>query len=233
MLTGKELGRAISAALAIKGYGAKAALARHLRIKPPSVADMTEFGRIDKAKLTALWGFFSDVVGPSHWGMDQYPWADKGLTLEKKRLSEPPNTELGPEIRGRVPLISWVQAGAWCETVDMFEPGDAEEWLPCPVKHGDRTFVLIVRGPSMFNPHGNHSFKDGDMIFVDPDRQAENGSLVVVRLDDAKEATFKKLVIEGESRHLQALNPAWPEQIIRIDGNATICGVAISKMEKL
>jgi SOS-response transcriptional repressor LexA len=143
------------------------------------------------------------------------------------------NTSPGPNIRGNVPLISWVQAGAWCETVDIFEPGYAEEWMPCPVNHGDRTFVLKVRGESMFNPHGRPSFIDGDLIFVDPDRQPEHGSLVVVRMDDAKDATFKKLMIEGDRKYLRALNPAWPEQIIQIDGNATICGVVIFKGEML
>lgn len=143
------------------------------------------------------------------------------------------NTELGPDIIGRVPLISWVQAGAWAEIIDNMAAGDAEEWLPCPVRHSDRTFVLRVRGESMFDPHGRPSFQDGDLIFVDPERQAEHGSLVVVRLDDDKEATFKKLVVEGEHRYLRALNPAWPEQIIQINGNATICGVVIFKGERL
>lgn len=143
------------------------------------------------------------------------------------------NTEVGPDVLGRVPMISWVQAGAWSEIIDNFLPGEAEEWLPCPVKHSEKTFVLRVRGPSMHNPHGRPSFQDGDLIFVDPDRDAIQGSLVVVRLDDVNEATFKQLVIEGEKKYLRALNPAWPEQIIQINGNATICGVVIFKGEKL
>lgn len=85
----------------------------------------------------------------------------------------------------------------------------------------------------MFNPQGRPSFQEGDMIFVDPERQAENGSLVIVRLDDAKEATFKKLVVEGEKRYLRALNPVWPEPIIKVNGDATICGVVIGKWERI
>lgn len=85
----------------------------------------------------------------------------------------------------------------------------------------------------MNNPHGQPSFNDGDLIFVDPDRQWENGSLIVVRLDDEKEATFKKLVIEGNRKFLRPLNPLWPDQVIEINGNATICGVAIFKGGKL
>lgn len=143
------------------------------------------------------------------------------------------NTSASGKTYSAVPHISWVQAGEWSEIIDNFMPGDAEEWLPCPVSHGPRTFVLTVRGESMNNPHGQPSFNDGDLIFVDPDRQWENGSLIVVRLDDEKEATFKKLVIEGNRKFLRPLNPAWPDQVIEINGNATICGVAIFKGGKL
>lgn len=144
-----------------------------------------------------------------------------------------PNTEPGPDIQGRVPLISWVQAGAWSEIIDNLAPGDAEEWISCPVSHSPATFVLRVRGESMLNPYGRPSFHDGDLIFVDPERPAVHGSLVVVRLDDDKEATFKRLVVEGDRRYLKALNPAWPEPMMQINGHATICGVVIFKGERL
>lgn len=144
-----------------------------------------------------------------------------------------PNTEPGPDIHGRVPLISWVQAGAWSEIIDNLAPGDAEEWISCPASHSPATFVLRVRGESMLNPYGRPSFHDGDLIFVDPERPAVHGSLVVVRLDDDKEATFKRLVVEGDRRYLKALNPAWPEPMMQINGHATICGVVIFKGERL
>lgn len=138
---------------------------------------------------------------------------------------------IGPT--GKVPLISWVQAGDWCEAIDNFQPGDADEWYMCPVNHSASTYVLQVRGESMYNPGGRPSFQEGDLIFVDPEKGAEHGSLVVVRLDDQKEVTFKKLIIEGDRKYLKALNPSWPEPIIQINGNATMCGVVIFKGEKL
>lgn len=130
------------------------------------------------------------------------------------------------------PLISWVQAGAWNPAIDNFAPGDAEEWLPCPLRHGPQTYVLRIRGESMLNPSGQQSFKDGDLIFVDPSREAVHGSLVVVRLEDSADAVFKKLVIEGDQKYLRALNPAWPEPMMKINGNAALCGVVIGKLER-
>ena len=139
------------------------------------------------------------------------------------------NTMAGSDIQGVVPVISWVTAGQWTEVPNPYEPGIAEEWRPCPKKHGNRTFALRVRGISMENPGGKYSYSDGDIIFVDPARQPENGSRVIVQMEGNKEATFKQLVIEGDRQWLKALNPAWPEKIIEINGTATICGVIIGK----
>lgn len=136
-----------------------------------------------------------------------------------------------PSTARTVPIVSWIQAGEWCDIVDNFGPGDADEWLPCPVRHGPRTYALIVRGISMFDPTGAYSFKDGDTIFVDPDGDARHRSLVVARLDDEHEATFKQLIIEGDQRMIQALNPSWPNRIIPVNGNCSICGVVIGKVE--
>lgn len=136
-------------------------------------------------------------------------------------------------IKGLVPVISWVQAGSWSEVSDIYAIGDAEQWLPCPASHGPRTFALRVRGLSMYNPNERHSFNDGDIIFVDPDRCAIHRSLIVAKLTDTQEATFKQLLIEDDQQFLMALNPSWPDRIFRINGNAEICGVAIAKHEPL
>jgi SOS-response transcriptional repressor LexA len=123
-----------------------------------------------------------------------------------------------------VPLISWVQAGAWGEIVDNFAAGDAEEWMICPRRHGKHTFALKVRGVSM-----RPRYEDGDIIFVDPDAAADHGKNVVVRLENEKEATFKQLVIEDGRKFLRALNPEWTPRIMEINERATICGVVIGK----
>lgn len=145
------------------------------------------------------------------------------------------DANVGEDIRvkGLIPVISWVQAGSWCEVSDIYAVGDAEEWLPCPVAHGPRTYAVRIRGESMYNPHERWSFRDGDIIFVDPDRDAIHRSFVVAKLTDTQEATFKQLIIEGDQKYLKALNPSWPEQIMRINGNAEFSGVAIAKHESL
>ncbi|MGL5470042.1 MAG: LexA family protein [Shewanella sp.] len=131
----------------------------------------------------------------------------------------------------RVPLISWAAAGHWASIEDPFTPDDADYWLPCPVKHSSKTFALKIRSLSMHNPYGVPSFNDGDVVFVDPEREASNKSLVVIRMEDAKEATFKRLLIDNGAMFLEALNPSWPSRIFKVEERATICGVVVARLE--
>lgn len=69
MLSGPALGAAIKAAIEKKQVPKKE-LAAHFGVKPPSVQDWIKNGTIRKDRFLALVGYFSDVVEPSHWGMD-------------------------------------------------------------------------------------------------------------------------------------------------------------------
>lgn len=140
-----------------------------------------------------------------------------GITDSKDTNS---NVSLGPTIKAAVPLISWVQAGAWSEITEI-KAYDAERFM-CPVNCSDLTFALKVQGVSM-----EPKFYDGDLIFVDPEAECIHGSYVVARLDDDNQATFKQLIIEGGHKFLKAANPAWPEQLIPINGNCTLVGKVI------
>ncbi|MCM1500667.1 MAG: hypothetical protein NC124_19570 [Clostridium sp.] len=134
------------------------------------------------------------------------------------------------EIHGLVPVVSWVAAGSWTPMADQtIEPS---EWLPCPVKHGNGTYALIVRGQSMYNPGGERSFRDGDIIFVDPTIEPKHRDFVIARLDNESEATFKQLVLEDGKKILMAINPEWKPRFIPINGNATMLGVVIGKVER-
>lgn len=79
----------------------------------------------------------------------------------------------------------------------------------------------------MENPGSYPSFRDGDIIFVDPDREALHKSLVIAKRENEQHAVFKQLVMEGDRRYLKALNPAWPEPVIELKEGASIVGVVI------
>lgn len=95
MFTGERLGEAIREAIRLKGI-TQVSLAKHFGVQPPSIQDWIKRGVIAKEKLPELWMFFSDVVGPEHWGLSSFP------SLPDKNH----NVEEGPDIQGLVPLIS-------------------------------------------------------------------------------------------------------------------------------
>ncbi|EGY53117.1 LexA family protein [Neisseria shayeganii] len=212
MLTGKELGDAIAKAIELKKVK-KADVATEFGVKAPSVSGWIKTGRISKEHLDKLVTYFSDVVGPEHFGIN----FDVNVTQ-------------APDIQPAIPLISSVQAGTWAEIIDNFQPGDADEWLNTTTKHSGSSFALKVSGESMKNPGSRYSFDDGDIILVDPEKPYHNGSLVVVRLNGDKKATFKKLIIEEGKMYLKALNPDWPDPIIPMTDEAQICGVVFEKI---
>lgn len=75
MLNGKDLGRAIEQAINKKlssgSVKSKTEIARHFNVKLPSIYDWIKKGSISKDKLPELWSYFSDVVGPEHWGLKE------------------------------------------------------------------------------------------------------------------------------------------------------------------
>lgn len=207
--------------------GSAASLARIARTSESYLSQIRN--RLPTAKGTPrsvgdeLAAKLEEATGKPHGWMDE-PHSPAGTGKETTRAA--PNAEFGPQVHGLYPLISWVQAGDWMEISGSFDFDDAEDLLPCPIRCSKDTFVLRVRGESM-----EPKFSDGDLIFVDPQAATGNGKFVVVRLVDTNEAVFKQLILEGGRQYLKALNPDWPNRIIEVESNASICGVVVFKGE--
>jgi SOS-response transcriptional repressor LexA len=126
---------------------------------------------------------------------------------------------------GKVPLISWVQAGAWCEAISNTEAYDADSWLSCPVPISNQGYALKVHGDSMTNPGPGRSYPAGCIIFVDPDAETKTGDRVIARVPRTNEATFKILVEDAGRQYLRPINPQYP--IIDITEETHICGKVV------
>lgn len=111
-----------------------------------------------------------------------------------------------------IPVISWVQAGALAEAVDLHAAGVSGEGDPAfsTKNHGPHAFGLRVEGDSMAP-----RFLPGDIIVVDPDIRCENGCPCVVVLNG--EATFKIFRETAEAISLEPMNKKYPEIIVRKD----------------
>lgn len=126
----------------------------------------------------------------------------------------------------KYPVISFVQAGNWTEACEPYTLSEIDEWYESEVSVQGSAFWLKVEGDSMTAPTGV-SIPEGSLVLVDTGREPTNGSLVIAKLTDTNEATFKKLVLDG-AKYLKALNPAYPA--ITINGNCKIIGVVVQMM---
>lgn len=116
---------------------------------------------------------------------------------------------------GRIPVISYVQAGDFSEVVDNFGPGEAEEWAETTKPVNRHTFALRVTGDSM-----EPLFPEGTIIVVEPEMDPLPGDYVIAKNGDA--ATFKQLVSDAGEWYLKPLNNRYP---IKLLGESRIIGV--------
>lgn len=129
-------------------------------------------------------------------------------------------------LHGYSPEISWVQAGHWAEVCDINTDPETTNWYPRPPGASEQTFVLRVVGESMMP-----DYPPGRLIFVDPEQVPLPNDDVVAVMTESNEATFKRLIEEpGSPRMLKALNPAWTNPYLEINGNCQIIGVVIADM---
>lgn len=71
MLSGEALGAAIREAMSLKNV-TQQDVAKEFDVLQPSVSYWARTGRIKKDKLDHLMRYFSDVVGPEHWGLTAF-----------------------------------------------------------------------------------------------------------------------------------------------------------------
>jgi SOS-response transcriptional repressor LexA len=185
-------------------------------LKPRNIVELAEI-----LKVSAHWLTTGEDQNKAIAQLDDM-LAKQKIFNEHHNISNEHNT-----VVNLVPLISWVQAGAWSEVIDNFLPGDTDQYYPCPEKHSKSTFALTVVGESMYP-----DFIPGEIIYVDPEVEASSGSCVVVRQNGDLDATFKQLMFDGSKRYLKALNPSWPVPIIEMLPDAVICGVVIGSYRK-
>lgn len=128
----------------------------------------------------------------------------------------------------KLPVIGSIAAGVWCEGHGNFDPRDAEEWIDAPGPVGPNAFILRVEGISM-----EPKFLEGDKIVIDPALEALPGHFVAAKRSRDHATTLKQLKQEGSEQYLFALNPDWPERIIKMSEEWTICGRARWKITDL
>lgn len=140
------------------------------------------------------------------------------------------NVEAAPRLKGLVPVINEVQAGAWTDIKTGFDESDISEWIPTIDANSRYSFGLRVVGDSMFNPYEKRSLVEGMIVIVDPEKQANHRSIVVARLADSDKATVKELVVDGDKSYLRPFNQQYA--IIPIVEGMVIIGTVVGAFSK-
>lgn len=178
MLNGKEFGKAIETAIALKlrsgAVSTKTAIAKHFNVKLPSIADWIKKGSISKDKLPELWRYFSDVVGPEHWGLSAGEWPS-GLSSETSSIPLPDTKTTGHKIpihtddSFQVPLLA--NSGSMGDGVAQLDGDMVIGAMTLQVGWASKHLPHVLPGNLRFiHGYGDSmkpTFTDGDILLVD------------------------------------------------------------------
>jgi hypothetical protein len=189
MLTGHELGKAIEAAMRLKGVS-PTEVAHHFGVRSPSVHGWLKTGRIGKDKLKELFDYFSEVVGPDHWGLKQQthvslidatlpPTIGMKITSIPAIATPPPGSRVDvwetladlPHGGAYVQVPHYdveVSAGDGCQWVDHANNDPLvfrARWFQARGAKPEDCRAIYVRGDSMAP-----TLNDGDTVLIDVSR---------------------------------------------------------------
>jgi len=150
-------------------------------------------------------------------------WLHNGTIIDKT-IDPKKNTEEKTIEKKSIPILTWEQVAHFVNP-NQFQ-AEIKEYVPNFFVDTPRWYALRIKNDVMTVPIGNHtSFKEKDIIIVDPDKTVEHGNFIIALLPRSKEATFKQYVIDGGASYLKPLNPQYP--ITSIDKGMHVCGVVI------
>jgi SOS-response transcriptional repressor LexA len=126
----------------------------------------------------------------------------------------------------KIPLISYVQAGALVLNSQITSELGDFEYVLTDMDWSENAFALKIQGDSM-----QPEFKEGDVVIIDPEIQPHPGEFVVAK-NGEHEATFKKYrplaqtFAAKEAFELVPLNPDYPT-IPAVQGEVKIIGTMV------
>lgn len=152
-------------------------------------------------------------------------WLKTGIRPRKEPTYNLSEDAIELPKRRRAPIISYVQAGNWCELVDAYPVGTGEDTIEIDAKWSPNTFVLRVRGDSM-----HPTLTEGALLVVDPNVEWMHNRIVVVRQNGDTEVTVKRLIKDGDTYYLKPDNSTYP--LLKLDKDAHVCGVVVEQLTR-
>ena len=204
-----RLNEALDDAQVVSGWGRRAAVARMFGVSGEAARKWLEGEARPSNSRIPLIAQRLDVHGE---------WL---LTGQGPKRSRYPASVPGAQPPGvvRVPVISYIQAGAPREVVDAYAEGGGFASLgvvpELANRLGPHAFALQVEGESMLP-----DFRPGDYVVVDPNAVVRPGDAVIAKLDREEAATLKKYRSRGVDANgvpvfeLVPLNDDYPTVVV-------------------
>ncbi len=116
----------------------------------------------------------------------------------------------------QVPHLSYEEAAAW----PNLAKDSIEKRVATDIDVSDNAFALTIKDSTMMP-----RFPEGTVIIVDPAYKPADRDFAVVHIEGHKQATFKQILIDGETTYLKPLNPDFSVQLL--DKNHRFLGVMV------
>ena len=135
------------------------------------------------------------------------------------------NVEVEPIGNGRpVPVVGLVQAGAFMPGEDGgFPAGSADAFVYSDQKARNLFAVRVVH--DSMEP----DFREGDVLIVNPNLEAQSGDFVIAKLRRDNEVTFKKLVRHDRILILRPLNSRYPDMVFSDPDEVELVGKVVER----
>jgi repressor LexA len=172
----------------------------------------------------------------SHFGLKgpRAPQKTVAILERKGYLRKVPGGSRAIEIQGvlpalgrtlSLPIIGKVKAG---EPILAVENIEGHVSLDRSLVSSEDVFLLRVQGDSMIEAH----IQDGDFALIKPQRDAENGEIVVALIED--EATIKRIFKKRDLIRLEPANPRMEPIVVRKgEKKVTIVGKVVGIFRKM
>ena len=153
----------------------------------------------------------------SHFGLKGPKAPQKSLSILERKgyIRKLPGGSRAIEVLGSLqalsqtislPIVGRVQAG---EPILALENIEGYINFDRSMVSSEDVFLLRVQGESMIEAH----IQDGDFALVKPQKDAENGEIVVVLIED--EATIKRIFKKRDLLRLEPANPQMEPIVVR------------------
>jgi SOS-response transcriptional repressor LexA len=122
-----------------------------------------------------------------------------------------------------VPIIDWNDVQIWND-LSVSLRTRKYEMVPLLGKSSANSYALKIKDESMISLLPNSdSFRQGDVLIIDPEKVSKVGSFVLAEIMEKTECIFRQLVELSGEKYLVALNPVYPRE--KVTDKVKILGV--------